>query len=196
MKLAKFCLLSLLIHGIFFCGLGIPYLVRNLPQDLQQIEISEVIRPSNSKSAKVSAQKPNQILSKPVSNQQSSEKTETNENSKSVVNENLDSVKANSQDFVAYEVGQVTESPRLQHEVKVNYPPEAKRAGVEGVVELKLLISEKGKVEKVEVIKGPGFGLNEVAAKAAQEFLFSPAKIKTETVAVRIIYKYKFVLNR
>lgn len=89
----------------------------------------------------------------------------------------------------------VTSMPVLISEVRIAYPEEAKKAGIEGPVVMDLLIDEQGKVRQVSLIKGPGFGLNDAGLAAIKNFQFRPAKIKDQSVAVKIRYTYRFVLE-
>jgi periplasmic protein TonB len=89
----------------------------------------------------------------------------------------------------------VTSMPVLVSEVRIPYPEEAKKAGIEGPVIMELLIDAAGKVRQVSLIKGPGFGLNEAALEAIKNFQFRPAQIKDQAVAVKIRYTYRFVLE-
>jgi periplasmic protein TonB len=89
----------------------------------------------------------------------------------------------------------VTQMPRLKHEVRLPYPPEAKAKNIQGLVVLNVLIDDQGKVRQAELVEGPGYGLNEAALKAIYSFEFSPAVIDKKPVAVRIRYAYRFVLN-
>ena len=89
----------------------------------------------------------------------------------------------------------VTQMPKLKSEVRVPYPAEAKKAGVEGPVVMDLLIDDQGKVRKVDLIKGPGFGLNEAAVAAIAQFQFLPAHVGEKSVAVKIRYTYRFILE-
>lgn len=89
----------------------------------------------------------------------------------------------------------VTSMPVLVSEVRIAYPEEAKKAGIEGPVVMDLLIDEQGKVRQVNLVKGPGFGLNEAALTAIKNFQFRPAKIKEQSVAVKIRYTYRFILE-
>jgi len=89
----------------------------------------------------------------------------------------------------------VTSMPVLVSEVRIPYPEEAKKAGIEGPVVMDLLIDEYGKVRQVTLTKGPGFGLNDAALAAIKNFQFRPARIKEQSVAVKIRYTYRFVLE-
>lgn len=90
----------------------------------------------------------------------------------------------------------VSRLPSLQSEVKVAYPEQAKRKGIEGPVVLDILIDNTGRVRDVTLVSGPGNGLNEAAMDAIKQFKFSAAEANGEKVAVRIRYTYRFVLER
>ena len=90
----------------------------------------------------------------------------------------------------------VTAMPKLASEIRIPYPAEAKRAGVEGPVLFELLIDASGKVREATLVRGPGFGLNEAALAAVRGFTFSPARVQDKPVAVKIRYAYRFVLER
>ena len=90
----------------------------------------------------------------------------------------------------------VTSMPELKSEVRVPYPPEARRRGIQGAVVMNLLIDDAGKVREVSLIEGPDAELNAAATAAARGFQFTPAMIQKKPVAVRIRYVYRFVLER
>ena len=58
------------------------------------------------------------------------------------------------------------------------------------------LVDKRGKVRKVDVVKGLGYGLNEAAVKGMMGFRFKPAQVDGEPVAVKIRYNYRFELER
>ena len=71
----------------------------------------------------------------------------------------------------------LTKPPKLVQAAQADYTQEAIDARAEGPVKLKLTISATGEVVKVEILDGPGYGLNESAARAAEKFVFEPAEI-------------------
>ncbi|MDZ4676761.1 MAG: TonB family protein [Oligoflexia bacterium] len=90
----------------------------------------------------------------------------------------------------------VNKWPMLQNDVRTPYPRDAKQKGVEGAVVMDLYIDGEGRVKKVKLVRGPGYGLNEAALEAAKQFLFSPAKVGEKAVPVVIRYSYKFVIQK
>lgn len=90
----------------------------------------------------------------------------------------------------------VVETPAaLEAEVKPAYPDEAREAGVDGVVVLRITIGPDGRVEDVKVVETPGFGL-EVAARAAiLRARFKPATRDGQPARSTITYRYVFRLD-
>ncbi|TSC24675.1 energy transducer TonB [Corallococcus sp. Z5C101001] len=90
---------------------------------------------------------------------------------------------------------QVDREPQLASEVKIPYPEEARRAGVEGTVTLALTIDTEGRVVNVRVLSGPGSGLDEAARDAIRRFRFTPAFKGGEAVSTELKYAYTFLLD-
>ncbi|HVR40134.1 MAG TPA: TonB family protein [Thermoanaerobaculia bacterium] len=74
------------------------------------------------------------------------------------------------------DVTQVDSIPRALRPIKPVYPPLAARQRVEGTVIVSALISEKGDVLDVRVLRGDGrFGLDDAAVRAMRGAKFAPA---------------------
>ena len=88
--------------------------------------------------------------------------------------------------------------PRPIADVFPEYPETEKEKGVEGEIELSLLVDESGKVKNVTVVKNSTKSVlcQESAIKAAYQTQFSPAKKNKQYVAVWIRKTYKFYLNK
>ncbi|MBL7716134.1 MAG: TonB family protein [Bdellovibrionales bacterium] len=89
----------------------------------------------------------------------------------------------------------VSEMPKLEAEVRIPYPPQAREKKVQGAVVMDILIDAEGRVRQASLVSGPGAGLNEAALEAVKGFKFRPARIQTQSVAVKIRYSYRFVLE-
>ena len=85
--------------------------------------------------------------------------------------------------------------PSVASEVKIPYPEEARRAGVEGTVTLSITVDATGAVVKAKVLSGPGYGLDEAALKAIWKFKFHPATKNGEPVSTEMKYAYTFLLD-
>ncbi len=89
----------------------------------------------------------------------------------------------------------VAELPVLVSDVKAPYPPDARKAGIEGEVVMMLTIDTRGRVARVKKVSGPGHGLDEAAVAAARAFVFKPARYGGEPVATEIRYVYSFEIE-
>ena len=90
---------------------------------------------------------------------------------------------------------QITKRPEVLKEYKIEYPKEAREAGLEGAVSLEVEIDDKGKVQTVKIISGPSKELNEAAKFALRQYVFSPAMKDGNPVATVIRYTYRFQLE-
>ena len=85
--------------------------------------------------------------------------------------------------------------PELIEFVNAPYPAEAKEAGLEANVLLKLTIDKDGRVTEAEVLEPAGHGFDEAARDAALRFRFKPAMRDGQPIAVKIPYRYSFTLT-
>jgi protein TonB len=90
---------------------------------------------------------------------------------------------------------QVDREPQVASEVKIPYPEEARRAGIEGTVTLSITVDPDGKVVAAKIVAGPGYGLNEAARDAIRRFRFKPAIKGGEAVSTEMKYSYTFLLD-
>jgi protein TonB len=90
---------------------------------------------------------------------------------------------------------QVDREPQVASEVKIPYPEEARRAGVEGTVTLSITIDAEGRVVAAKIVSGPGYGLDEAAREAIRRFRFKPAIKGGEAVSTEMKYSYTFLLD-
>jgi protein TonB len=91
-----------------------------------------------------------------------------------------------------YEVSQM---PVLMNEVRVAYPAEAKAKNIQGNVVFDLLIGSDGLVRELKVVSSPDSTLTQAAQGAVNGFKFRPAKMGDKSVAIRIRYTYRFLLQ-
>jgi TonB family protein len=77
---------------------------------------------------------------------------------------------------------------------KPSYTKEARRNGVQGFVTLKVLLSGRGKISRVRVIKGLPAGLTENAIRAACKIEFKPAMKNGQAVSEWLNAEYVFRL--
>jgi TonB family protein len=77
---------------------------------------------------------------------------------------------------------------------KPSYTREARRNGVQGFVVLKVLLSGRGKVARVRVVKGLPAGLTENAIRTACKIEFRPAMKNRQAVSQWVTVEYVFRL--
>jgi protein TonB len=74
------------------------------------------------------------------------------------------------------------------------YPEEAQQAGLEGLVVLKVVIDERGRVGEIEVLRGVGHGLDEAAVAAVRQWRFRPATRDGKPIKVVHVIPFDFRL--
>jgi TonB family protein len=89
----------------------------------------------------------------------------------------------------------LTKAPRLLRFVEAPYPESEKSGGLTATVVLDLAINAMGTVDKATVVQSAGTGFDAAAARAALQFVFDPAEIDGRPAAVRLEYRYEFVLR-
>jgi len=83
----------------------------------------------------------------------------------------------------------------LIYKVNPVYPPEARRAGIQGTVILQAYISKEGRITDLQLISGPK-ELAEAAKGAVEQWRYRPYLLKGEPVAVKTQIQVNFVLSR
>jgi periplasmic protein TonB len=72
-----------------------------------------------------------------------------------------------------------------------DYPPEARRLGIEGAIRVRLTVDDRGKVEAAVLLNRLGHGLDELALARARQIEFEPAR-DTSDRAVRSVVVWTF----
>ncbi len=75
------------------------------------------------------------------------------------------------------------------------YPPLAKRQGKEGLVILRLFVSENGDIDEIRIEEDPGYGFGEAARNAFLNLKGTPASFEGENVKVTFLYPVRFSLS-
>jgi TonB family protein len=92
--------------------------------------------------------------------------------------------------------GDPSETAVLVTRVEPAYPERARRAAIEGMVELEVTIAPDGSVSNVEVVRGLPFGISEAAADAVGRWKYRPARGKDGPVVSRKTVRILFTLGR
>lgn len=72
------------------------------------------------------------------------------------------------------------------------YPETARLAEAEATVDVEVDISADGEVEKVEVVRWAGFGLDEATVETVKRLSFFPARRDNEPIPMRVLLRYNF----
>jgi periplasmic protein TonB len=91
--------------------------------------------------------------------------------------------------------GSGVEPPRLLREVRADYTDEARRANIEGEVELEIVVRRDGTVGEVRVLRGLRGGLNDRAVNAVRQWRFAPGRMKGTPVDVVVQVGVEFRLR-
>jgi len=83
---------------------------------------------------------------------------------------------------------------RLIHRVSPNYPKEARRQHVEGLVRLQVLIDKKGKTRVLKTISGDAL-LTKEATKAVQKWRYEPTFLNGQPIEITTTIDVSFQLN-
>ena len=85
---------------------------------------------------------------------------------------------------------------RYKHKVKVTYPPSLKKSGIQGRVDVVVLVSASGKTISAKVSRTSGKPLfDQAALAAARATEFYPKKTLGRAVEDTVLILYDFVLN-
>jgi len=87
-------------------------------------------------------------------------------------------------------------APRCLYCPEPSYSEEARKAKIGGIVVLKVVVTANGRAENVQVVKGPGSGLERQAIEAVKNWRFKPADGPDGTpvtcqVAIQVTFKIR-----
>jgi len=94
-----------------------------------------------------------------------------------------------------YRPGSGVEPPRLLREVRADYTDEARRANIEGEVELEIVVRRDGTVGDVKILRGLRGGLSDRAVQAVRQWKFAPGRMKGVPVDVVVEVGVEFKLR-
>lgn len=92
-------------------------------------------------------------------------------------------------------MGGKLENPKPIHTPQPLYTDEARAAGIEGEVVMRVKITKRGDVAHVFIIEGLPHGLSDTAVEAVKEWKFEPATLDGKPVAVFHNFTAKFRLD-
>jgi protein TonB len=87
------------------------------------------------------------------------------------------------------------QAPEMVKQFQPDYPDEAVKNKLEGMVWVSLWIDESGKVAEAKVTKTDNEVFNQAAIDAGKRWIFKPAVAKGKPVAVWVMVPFRFMLN-
>lgn len=91
----------------------------------------------------------------------------------------------------------VCQAAAMVTEIKADYPPEARRLGIEGQVQLRVGVDRQGNVRFARIVKSAGYGLDEAAKQALSRSKFKPAHACDGRVVDQVVpWTYTFQTER
>lgn len=84
---------------------------------------------------------------------------------------------------------------RLLARGTLNYPAEARHAGVEADVPVGIVVDETGRVVSARALERPGYGLDVAAVESVRAYRFAPARRDGQAVRVRMRWVVQFHLD-
>jgi TonB family protein len=91
-------------------------------------------------------------------------------------------------------VGGNVQAANLVTQVRPNYPPEAKQAGIQGTVKLQVILDKDGRVQDVKVVSGDPL-LAAAAVDAVKNWVYRPTLLNGEPVEVQTMIDVNFTLQ-
>jgi TonB family protein len=88
-----------------------------------------------------------------------------------------------------------TTPPEVIARVDPQYPRDAREARAQGIVILEIIVDENDNVEVTRVVRSVGFGLDQAAIEAVQQWRFSPATRNGQPIPFVTELEINFTLN-
>jgi general secretion pathway protein A len=99
-----------------------------------------------------------------------------------------------SEEIAPVHAGGRVKEPRVLSKVRPNYPPAAKRIGLEGNVVIDAVIDATGKVTPMKVVSGPVL-LQDAALDSVRKWNYEPSYLNDKPVPVEMLINVEFRLN-
>lgn len=95
-----------------------------------------------------------------------------------------------------FELGEVDTPPRLSHPVNPVYPYDARRAGITGVVRVRFMVDEHGRVSKITILSAkPKNVFEKSVLNAVRRWRFRPGVLDGKPVPTWVEVPLRFNLN-
>ena len=91
-------------------------------------------------------------------------------------------------------VGGGVSAPQLMHSVDPEFTDQARRANLQGIVSIQLIVDSQGNPQNIHVVRHLGMGLDQKAVEAVRQYKFRPAMYQGHPVAVQLVVDVNFHL--
>lgn len=95
-----------------------------------------------------------------------------------------------------FDEGDTDEPPVPVSDPRPVYPPKARQMGIEGILEITLIVDHTGRVASVSINRAPHPMFREPVLKTVRGWRFKPGKLKGVPVNVKVRRKIRFSLGR
>jgi TonB family protein len=173
----------------------LPILATLIITSLSPAQSGRRVKPS-SPSPPTSEQKPAAPVPTPATPAITTVTAEKNEDYRCTTDGSLAHILESDEAEKAYLPKEVDTKALIRVQPEPKYTREARRAGAQGYVILKVLLSAKGDIDRVRVVRPLPFGLTENAIRAACGIKFEPAIKNSAPVSQWVTLEYAFRLAR
>lgn len=91
-------------------------------------------------------------------------------------------------------VGGGVSAPQLVHSVDPEFTDQARRANLQGIVSIQLIVDSQGNPQNIHVVRHLGMGLDQKAVEAVRQYKFRPAMYQGRPVSVQLVVDVNFHL--
>ncbi len=104
-------------------------------------------------------------------------------------------VEAGNNANIILDEGQADEAPIPVRQSPFTYPRAAKNAGIEGIIEIKYIITREGDVDAIQIIDTPHASFRDPVIETLSKWKFQPARMNGVPVAIRAHQTITFTLD-
>lgn len=104
-------------------------------------------------------------------------------------------IKSDKLEAVVFNEGETDEDLVSERITPIPYPNRARDLGIEGILEIEIIIGTSGKVEHVDIINSPHPSFDKAAKNTIKSWKFKPAKNQGVPVRVKARKEIEFKLN-
>lgn len=84
----------------------------------------------------------------------------------------------------------IDKAPNITGLDDVDFPEQARKNGITGVVKAELILGEDGKSRDITITQGLPYGVTEAVTKVLKTIYFEPARLEGKTVPVKLLFEF------